>query len=102
MSQVRLSVTHTVYSNFYLRILYTFYIIDDNNLYSLYLRTQYTFYIIDHNKNAPVKKQACGSQRRNGRDMTSRRRPTSRQLEVTATYRERQHCASQILLGCIC
>ena len=85
MSQMPLSVTHTVYSNFYLRILYTFFIIDDNNLYSLYLRIPYTFYIINHNKNTPVKKHVCGSQQRNGRDLTSRRRPTSRQLEVTAT-----------------
>ena len=40
----------------------TFYIIDDNNLYSLYLRVRYAFYIIDHNKNTPVKKHVCGSQ----------------------------------------
>ena len=35
-----------------------FYIIDDNNLYSLYivyLHVRYAFYIIDHNKHTPVK-----------------------------------------------
>ena len=48
-----------------------FYIIDDNNLYSLYivyLHVQYAFYIIDHNKNTPVKIHTCESK---GRDMTS-------------------------------
>ena len=42
-----------------------FYIIDDNNLYSVYivyLHVQYAFYIIDHNKNTPVKIHTCESQ----------------------------------------
>ena len=42
-----------------------FYIIDDNNLYSLYivyLHVRYAFYIIDHNKNTPVKIHTCESQ----------------------------------------
>ena len=42
-------VTKTVYSNFYLCILYTFCIINDNNSYCI----PYTFYIIKH---TPVKK----------------------------------------------
>ena len=42
-----------------------FYIIDDNNLYSLYivyLHVRYAFYIIDHNKHTPVKIHTCESQ----------------------------------------
>ena len=76
-------VTRTIYSNVYLHIPHTFYIIDDNNLYSLYLHIPYVLLIIIiiH----LLKKHACGSQRSNERDMTSRRRPTYRQLEVTAT-----------------
>ena len=57
-----------------------------DTFFSIYL----VIIIIDHNKNTPVKKHVCGSQRRNGRDMTSRRRPTSRQHEVLYAYRERQ------------
>ena len=44
MSQV--FVTRTIYSNVYLHIPYTFYIIDDNNLYSLYLHIPYVLLII--------------------------------------------------------
>ena len=52
----------------------------------IYILFIYVYLILfDHNNNTSVKKHVCGSQRRNGRDMTSRRRPTSRQLEVTAT-----------------
>ena len=44
-----------------------FYIIDDNNLYSLYIvylhvHVRYAFYIIDHNKHTPVKIHTCESQ----------------------------------------
>ena len=86
MSQVCLSVTHTVYYNvYYIYIQYTFNIIDDNNLFSLYLRIPYTVYLSIIIKNYTCKKDTCGSQRRNERDMITRRRPTSRQLEVTAT-----------------
>ena len=50
-------------------------------IYILILHILFTFYVIDHNKNT-AQKHVCGSQQRNGRDMTSRRRPTTRQLEV--------------------
>ena len=65
---------------------YTVYIIIILSMIIIYIFFIYVYRIlfmfIDHNKHTLVKKHVCRSQRRNGRDMRSRRRPITRQLEV--------------------